>query len=278
MSGYDGFSMSNNARDAYSEGAVPLSKITAWWVKLHKIPCTVTQLKALIALDEVGTGEWHHTGMHFNETGFYRPDEVREQVEALSRETIDAAVETVRKKKDEGEVHLDCHVEWLEWFGRGVRPDEHTASGATVRVKGQTAYVEFADGSTMTKRLSATGFYFESAVDRKARLDYRKRLEAQQKKAQQERTRRVKAVLKNKKFEQCDYFSWRDDHDRDSSAVTWTPITPAWLITSIEASGSSYGDRTIERLESGDREVVRVGLRVGIRLRQVHTASKEAAA
>ena len=38
MAGYDGYSMSNNAVNAYDDGMVPLSKINSAWLSEHGIP------------------------------------------------------------------------------------------------------------------------------------------------------------------------------------------------------------------------------------------------
>lgn len=78
MAGYDGYSMSNNARYAYGNGEKPLSK----WTKKDIIAIVGQdvidrnpQLKALklkelraIFLTQDG---WHHTSKFYNETNFY---------------------------------------------------------------------------------------------------------------------------------------------------------------------------------------------------------------
>lgn len=71
--GYDGYSMSNNARDAYSHNIKPLSK----WNKedadafseLLGAKISLKELKEL--LKKHGTKGWHHTSMHYNKTDFY---------------------------------------------------------------------------------------------------------------------------------------------------------------------------------------------------------------
>ena len=79
MSGYHGWSMSNNAVDAYSRGLMPLTK----WTKpliLKRIEhlgynseffkkWNSMELKTLLY-----SPEWHHTGGAFNNTNFYDID------------------------------------------------------------------------------------------------------------------------------------------------------------------------------------------------------------
>lgn len=78
--GYDGYSMSNNARAAYAEGEHPLSK----WSKKEildavieinpDIDCSRLTLETL--KDRFLTqSSWHHTSMFYNATGFYSIDE-----------------------------------------------------------------------------------------------------------------------------------------------------------------------------------------------------------
>ena len=84
MSGYYGYSMSNNAVDAYRFGEKPLSK----WLKADLIDSiedvlenktdiskfkklTVKQLKEYFLYES----SWHHTSKMYNETSFYSIDE-----------------------------------------------------------------------------------------------------------------------------------------------------------------------------------------------------------
>lgn len=277
--GYDGLSMSNNARSAYDDGAVPLSGINAAWVREHDIGCTVTVLKDLIAASVVQTSEWHHTSRHYNETEFYRPKAVREAVAALTPEAIaKARAEVKAAKSPDVEVHRNCTVEWLEWDGSRSRPtcEEYRAEGATVTVKGQTATVRLVSGHTFTKRLFTRGFSFESAKARREREVQRKRAQREYAAYWKPIDAAFKAAAGGAKFEKCSYFDWRDTHDRDSSAVTWSPVAHGEILTLMRESGGAYAERTVERLAAGDREVVRVGLRVGIR-RRVATGREVAA-
>ncbi|SLJ23511.1 Uncharacterised protein [Mycobacteroides abscessus subsp. abscessus] len=87
-SGYVGSRMSVRAAGAYDDGALPLSKITAAWLRDHEIGCTRAELRDLVEAGVPLTGEWHHTGKFFAETNFYRPEELREQIATLTPEQI----------------------------------------------------------------------------------------------------------------------------------------------------------------------------------------------
>ena len=280
--GYLDQSMSVRAAAAYDDDARPLSKINAQWLREHGIGCTTAELRDLVCTFTVITTEWHHTGKHFAMTDFYRPAELRRQVNALTREEIaHARAEAKREREAESqliEVHRGCTVEWLEWHGKGVRPDEHRADGATVRIqirrKHRHAEVVLPGGQRFEKYEDATGFNYESAITRRERerRDQERRRAAKWREREiagqwRDLIKRFKVAVAGRKLESCDYFGWRDGAGRDSRAVDWTPISHTDAITALRASGLDFGLRTVERLESGERGVVRLGLHAGIRYR-----------
>lgn len=90
MSGYYGYSMSNNAYDCYRDHIMPLSKWTKDDVlsEIAKVDKTklesyrklkLYQLKELLSYDS-----WHHTSNRFNVTDFYRFDEGKFETYELS--------------------------------------------------------------------------------------------------------------------------------------------------------------------------------------------------
>lgn len=93
MAGYKGYSMSNNAVDAYMSGEKPISK----WTKQEVVeyvqeirPELKDELKKL-RKDELFElvllrSSWHHTSMYYNETDFYKIDE--EAIENITAEKI----------------------------------------------------------------------------------------------------------------------------------------------------------------------------------------------
>ena len=86
MAGYYGYSMSNNARDAYACGEKPKSKWTKAAiineaVALHTDPEKVEALKKLSAAtlryEFLYNSSWHHTSKYFNRTEFYALDDCK---------------------------------------------------------------------------------------------------------------------------------------------------------------------------------------------------------
>lgn len=87
MAGYNGFSMSNNAINAYAEGRMPLSK----WTKTAILEAVEDYLisygneasfQKFVNLNKKElsqflhtSGEWHHTSKFYNETLFYSINE-----------------------------------------------------------------------------------------------------------------------------------------------------------------------------------------------------------
>lgn len=139
MAGYNGWSMSNNAVEAYSNGEKPLSK----WTKADifdtieeqkiKLKCSIDKLRKLpvkILKDICLTySSWHHTSNHYNKTDFYSLDADR-----------------IEKK-------WECA--FLEWSGSRKHPvaTEVIEEGT---IKGDWFYRK--DGSK--KKTTANGFRF----------------------------------------------------------------------------------------------------------------------
>ncbi len=161
MAGYEGYSKSNNALDAESEGKFPAS------VLAKKLGVQSQAIKALMR-----PCEWHHTSSHYNATNYYdgmilldvkngtfNESDYDEEDLAEARELL----EKLQAWQPAGEeVHENCDVKWLEWSGTRKHPkaQEMTASGCRVAVKGSTCMITFADGKTMTKRQETRGFFF----------------------------------------------------------------------------------------------------------------------
>ena len=153
MAGYDGFSMSNNAREAYRSGLVT--------AKDTGVPAHLVERFCLC-------DEWHHTSSWFNETKFYDREYVRATFGLEKSEDYDAnpeavaALEDYRRSLASAKTHDNCHVEWLEWSGTRKHPVaiRRSAEGCRVTVKGVTATVETPEGKRFVKRLNTKGFYF----------------------------------------------------------------------------------------------------------------------
>jgi hypothetical protein len=168
MAGYDGFSMSNNAVNAYREGLLPASKVCSG-------------IPAALIRQHCSPAECHHTSKKYNKTDFFDPDCVKGKfgIFGVDHEYYDEAAEEAlrqhnvsRRIKDSGQNYIDCRVDWLDWStGTVKRPKaiERTASGCTVLVRKTTAYITFEDGTEMVKRLETNGFAFTAEWTKVAR-------------------------------------------------------------------------------------------------------------
>lgn len=121
MAGYHGYSMSNNAVAAYSQGEQPYSK----WTKsdiLAEIPSelkdvakqlTVAELKALF----LHRTSWHHTSSHFNRTDFYSVDS-----DGITAEQITAIIADRKPAEKKETVLVKAKVHYLTWEGTRKHP------------------------------------------------------------------------------------------------------------------------------------------------------------
>ena len=157
MSGYNGFSMSNNAVAAYDDGLLPASKIKAVTPILIERFCRYA--------------EWHHSSKAFNRVKFYDPDYVLATfglIPSDDHDANDAAVTALAahkaEKKSGPEILDNCTVEWIEWTGSLRRPKatERKEEGCMVAIKGQTATITTRSGEVFVKRLSTRGFSYRA--------------------------------------------------------------------------------------------------------------------
>ena len=134
--GYHGYSMSNNAVSAYSDGEMPLSKwtkrelvdaIEAVNDKIDVSKLTVVELRHHF-LTSAG---YHHTSSYYNSTKFYALDD---NVEDFTQSDIDKIIANrqKREKRDplpkEPKKQMSALVNFTEWTGtrKHPRPVEHT--------------------------------------------------------------------------------------------------------------------------------------------------------
>ena len=171
MAGYNGFSMSNNAVEAYYNGEKPLSK----WTKADIIEaienaireeeltlnCSAEKLKKtpvkLLKNLCLSYSSWHHTSNHYNKTDFYSLD--INSVEKLTDERIDNEIEESKteKKTEPSEEKWKCA--FLEWGGTRKHPKATEVIEVGV-IKGDWFFR--ADGTK--KKTSANGFRFIERV------------------------------------------------------------------------------------------------------------------
>lgn len=165
MAGYNGWSMSNNAIEAYENGEKPLSK----WTKVDifnaiesqevELKCSMEKLRELPVkfLKEVCLHKtsWHHTSNHYNKTDFYSLDTQR--MEILTDEKInELLVEYKANKKIKNtpsEEIWECA--FLEWSGSRKHPKATEVIEEGV-VKGDWFYRK----NGTKKKTTANGFKF----------------------------------------------------------------------------------------------------------------------
>lgn len=169
MAGYSGYSMSNNAVEAYKEGRMPYSKWTKntllkvlkeqaedegfevkpeHWAVFRKMP--VKQLREVLLYES----EWHHTSSWYNQTSFYAIDYDSNEdyasipIERSSRES---------SKNEELEKEEVWRCKYLEWSGtrRHPKATEYESYGV---IKGNWFYMINDRGSVKKKSVNAKGF------------------------------------------------------------------------------------------------------------------------
>lgn len=75
MSGYSGYSKSNNALEAEHNQRYPLS------IALKKINGIISKAKAKKFLEQLHTGEYHHTSKFYNDTKYYDVEQLNWLIE-----------------------------------------------------------------------------------------------------------------------------------------------------------------------------------------------------
>lgn len=174
MAGYRGYSMSNNAIEAYSNGEKPLSK----WRKCDIIEAIQNYVKEdykfdIGLLNKISAenlksefllmSSWHHTSKMYNKTCFYSLNEA--SIDELTNDRIEFLIDaskpkkknTVKKEKDKEE-KWEC--EFLVWSGSRKHPQ---ASKETVigTVRGGWFYLP----NGRKKSVNANGFRMIRKVD-----------------------------------------------------------------------------------------------------------------
>ncbi len=161
MAGYDGYSKSNNAVAAESEGRYPASTLA------RKLGVKTGAIRALM-----DPCEWHHTSKRYNTTDYYDGADLLllargGTIEATEEDWYDdpnellTALRNWKPPKTAAKTWTGCTVTWLEWGGTRKRPaaTEETADGCTIEWKGgKFCTVTFSSGATMRKGIDTRGF------------------------------------------------------------------------------------------------------------------------
>ncbi len=188
-SGYDGYSMSNNARAAYENNEMPLSK----WSKneILRAAADIDPEKAELlkkvklpvlrkyALQSAG---WHHTSSMYNRTDFYgiNSDFIEELTPERSEElaSMDAGEENGNKL-------YRGDFEYLAWSGTRAHPkaNEVKLEDVNIEERGKFYYVYDDNGELLVKKLmTSNGTYAHRTGE------YRASNTAEQNNAEEEKT------------------------------------------------------------------------------------------
>lgn len=123
MSGYYGYSMSNNAVSAYDDGEMPLSK----WTKAEILDrcgdkmdilkfLTVSELRKNLLYKS----SWHHTSCHYNCTDFYSFDD--DSLEEIGSERVEEIIrnrpERHKKQHKKQPQKITALIEYTVWEGQ----------------------------------------------------------------------------------------------------------------------------------------------------------------
>ena len=80
MTGYNGFSMSNNAVFAYNDGKKPLTKFKKKDFTENELNLSKSFYLWLAEIGYWTASEWHHTSKHYNKTEFYCLQDLKQNI------------------------------------------------------------------------------------------------------------------------------------------------------------------------------------------------------
>lgn len=168
MAGYNGYSMSNNAVDAYENGEMPFSK----WTKVallekykelceeESIKCyDLSKVNAKVLKDALlRCSSWHHTSSMFNQTDFYSISSMA--CSNLTDEVVAKLVDEKPIKEEKNSSIEKWEVEYLVWGGSKKHP-KATEYREVVEYDTSKNSVITSNGKKMT---NANGFIFLKKV------------------------------------------------------------------------------------------------------------------
>ena len=173
-SGYNGYSMSKRATEAYYNGEKPLSKWTKAdiiaAVKAHAaeepINCpieAITKAPAQVLKDlPLYRTSWHHTSSYCNSTDFYSVN-----VERLSEITEELLIEKTAAYKKDKEEPLPANIykgdiKYLEWSGTRKHPKATECELKNVNIEEKGCFYIVTDNAgklLLKKKIGSNGTY-----------------------------------------------------------------------------------------------------------------------
>lgn len=190
--GYDGYSMSNNAREAYDLGKMPISKWTkrdVLGVVKQELPDKVELVSQLtlplIKKYLLTSTEWHHTSSYYNSTDFYEVD--LDFIGRLTQDDIDRwTTKNSQQKQDIDNTtnRFLGRIDYIEWGGTRSHPTAKNKQldNVFIEQRGSFYYVyDNNDNLLLKKKVDSRGTYVTNLQERaklKAQVsDYRQRRE-----------------------------------------------------------------------------------------------------
>lgn len=156
--GYDGYSMSNNARSAYDDGEKPLSK----WTKtelLSAIRSYNVSADVILALQKHNAetlrrelliySGWHHTSEYYNKTNFYAID-----VDKIDELTADLVNSWEKVENSVDLLKYRGNFNYVEWQGSRKYPKAvpYRLENVNIEEKGSFYYVTDAEDKLLIKK------------------------------------------------------------------------------------------------------------------------------
>ena len=163
--GYDGYSMSVNARIAYNSGQMPLSKWTKTEIlnRVAEIDEAKVKLIENVNLDTLRNEllylvGWHHTSSMYNRTDFYGIDE--DVIEELTEDVVASWKRATKKPTVADAYRGDFH--YIEWSGTRSHPkaNPQTLTDVNIQEKGSFYIVTDDNGNQLVrKKIGSNGTY-----------------------------------------------------------------------------------------------------------------------
>ena len=154
MTGYYGYSKSNNAIQAEQNGLRTASNLAKYLSKKYKKykGCTAKDIS-----DNIHPEEWHHSSSWFNKVNYYDILSLRF---AFVRRNIQKSIQ--KRENAKTVIYKKCVVKWLEWQGTREHPKKvkKEDNNCTVEFYGKSTYkITFCDGNSIVKRKGTNGLF-----------------------------------------------------------------------------------------------------------------------
>lgn len=174
--GYSGYSMSNNAVEAYKNGEKPMSKWTkaAILERAEEISPEKAKLLRIIPVGALRSHlliytAWHHTSSQYNKTDFYAVDE-----DALEELTPELASKWAKEKESKAPVKsYKGDMDYIEWTGSKKYPKavEKHLKNVTIEERGSFYVALDENGNEIVRKKIGSNGTIVTESAKKAKLE-----------------------------------------------------------------------------------------------------------